>query len=485
MPVMDGGGADRVKEVAQLMASHQAERDRCVVGSEGGGADLGDGAAQHLGRYAHAVDVAGLALVGAKTHGGVTLDMLDRFETLAHRQVDVAGADIVLEIDKLLRRAAGRFGVRHLPQGAQGAGCQRCGERCCHSGRGQSGGSGRGQAGRGSLLRAIGQVHGLAAAARRALGLHRRARYKTGQLVIPDHFAAGLAMEVDHRAEAARDCQQVTGQGGRATFELALAIHPVNLYAADGPSAACFHHHLASQNRQAQAARPFTERAIGHGSGVHHRHRRTGLVQSQCRVVGAVVVGENHRLPTRQHGVTPDIGRDGRGQHHTRQVVVGKDQGTLMGASGQHHLFGPHLPQALAHRCHTAFKVVATALGQRQKVVVLVAEHRGAAEHHHLGHRLQPAQGVFGPGGSRQIVHHGIAGQQPTPWFGLFVSKNHTRTRSTGRQRCTQASQPAAGHQHIAKSKSLVVVVGVSLARRLTQAAGFADVVLKEVPGLL
>ena len=45
MPVMDGGGADRVKQVAQFMARHQAERDRCVVGPEGGGADLGDGAA--------------------------------------------------------------------------------------------------------------------------------------------------------------------------------------------------------------------------------------------------------------------------------------------------------------------------------------------------------------------------------------------------------------------------------------------------------
>ena len=151
-------------------------------------------------------------------------------------------------------------------------------------------------------------------------------------------------MQVDHRAEAARDCQQVAGQGGRATFELVLTIEPTDMYTAHRPATACFHHHLASQNRQAQVARPFTEGAIGHNPGVHHGHRCTSLVQSKSRVVSAVVVGENHRLPTRQHGITPDIGRHGRGQHHTRQVVVGKNQRTLMRASGQHHLFGPHLP---------------------------------------------------------------------------------------------------------------------------------------------
>ena len=292
-------------------------------------------------------------------------------------------------------------------------------------------------------------------------------------------------MQVDDRAEAARDRQQVTGEGGRSALELALTIHPVNLDAVDGLAAACFHHHLASQNRQAQVARPFTERAIGHGSGVHHRHRRTGLVQSECRVVGAIVVGENHRLPTRQHGVTPDVGGDGRRQHHTRQVVVGKDQGTLMGASGQHHLLGAYLPQPLAHWRHATFKVVATALGQRQKVVVLVAEHRGSAQNLDLGHGAQPTQGIFDPNGGRQIVHHGIAGQQPTAGLGLFVSKNHTRTRGTRCQRSAQARHPTTRHQHIAKSKSLAIVVRVRLARRLTQAAGLTNVVLKKVPRLL
>jgi hypothetical protein len=32
----------------------------------------------------------------------------------------------------------------------------------------------------------------------------------------------------------------------------------------------------------------------------------------------------------------------------TRPVVVGKDQGPLVRAAGQHHLAGPHLPEPLA-----------------------------------------------------------------------------------------------------------------------------------------
>ena len=129
MPVMDHRGANRVKEITQLMASHQAKGHRRVVGPEGGGAHLGDGAPQHLGRYAHAIDVAGLALVGPKTHGGVTLDVFDGFKALAHRQVNVAGADIVLEIDKLFWRTTGGLGVGHFPEGAQSAGCQSWGMR--------------------------------------------------------------------------------------------------------------------------------------------------------------------------------------------------------------------------------------------------------------------------------------------------------------------------------------------------------------------
>ena len=129
--------------------------------------------------------------------------------------------------------------------------------------------------------------------------------------------------------------------------------------------------------------------------------------------------------------------------------------------------------------------MVATALGQRQKVVVLVAEHRGAAQNLDLGHGTQPAQGIFGPGGSRQAVYRGIAGQQPTAWLGLFVSQDNAGPRGTRCQRGTQARQPAAGYQHIAKGKALIIVVRVSLTRRLTQAAGLADVVLKKVPGFL
>ena len=129
--------------------------------------------------------------------------------------------------------------------------------------------------------------------------------------------------------------------------------------------------------------------------------------------------------------------------------------------------------------------MVAAALGQGQQVVVLVAKHRGAAEHHHLGHGAQPAHRVVGPGRRRLAIHSGVAGQQPATGLGLFVSQDHASTRCRSCQRSAQAGQAAASHQHITKGKAFVVVVGVGLARRLAQAAGLADVVLKKVPGFL
>jgi hypothetical protein len=85
------------------VAGQHAESHRRVVEAEGGGAHRRDGLAQRLRHDAHAVDVAGLALVGAEAHRGVALDVLDALEALAHGQLQVGGAHVVLEVHELLR----------------------------------------------------------------------------------------------------------------------------------------------------------------------------------------------------------------------------------------------------------------------------------------------------------------------------------------------------------------------------------------------
>ncbi len=86
-----------------------AEGDRRVGLAEGGEADGRHVSAQRLGRDAEGVHVRRLALVGRHAGGGVALDVLDRAEPLAHREADVLGGDVVLEVDEGL--GGGRVAV--------------------------------------------------------------------------------------------------------------------------------------------------------------------------------------------------------------------------------------------------------------------------------------------------------------------------------------------------------------------------------------
>ena len=213
MPGVDGGGADGLETIAQFQPGQGAESHRRVVGAKGRRADLPDGDPQCLRSDAHAVDVAGLALVGAETQRGVTLDVFDRLETLTHREQDVGGRHVVLQIDELLgctRRAAR---VRHQPQRADAAAVPVTGDdgqsgfsldgrshpRRCP----EAGGQRRCSAGPLATGDAVVQAVPPGAGTGRALGLHRRAWHERGLDVVPHRLAAGLAMQVDHRAQAA------------------------------------------------------------------------------------------------------------------------------------------------------------------------------------------------------------------------------------------------------------------------------------------
>ena len=116
MPVVDCGSADRVEEFTELTARNQAKGYWCVVGPECGGAHLGNRAPENSRSNAHAVDVAGFALVRAKSQCGVALDVLNGLEALPHGQMDVTGSHVVLKVHKFFGCAAGSLGVRNFPQ---------------------------------------------------------------------------------------------------------------------------------------------------------------------------------------------------------------------------------------------------------------------------------------------------------------------------------------------------------------------------------
>ena len=61
-----------------------------------------------VGNDAEGVEARGFALIGRHTGRGVSLDVLDRPEALAHGEPDILGRDVVLEVDEgLLQFLAG------------------------------------------------------------------------------------------------------------------------------------------------------------------------------------------------------------------------------------------------------------------------------------------------------------------------------------------------------------------------------------------
>ena len=184
------------------------------------------------------LDVAGLAWVGAEAHRGVALDMLDRLETLAHRKQDVRRRHVVLQADELLGRTAHTGRVRHQPQRSHCAGVHRGDRRRRRIGRLQNGGNCLDPARRVVSLCAV--LQGLAAAtgACGTLVLRWFAGQESGQCVVPDRLAAGLAVQVDHQAVAARHRHPVAGHRGGGTGQSVLRVYRLHLHSAHMSAAA-------------------------------------------------------------------------------------------------------------------------------------------------------------------------------------------------------------------------------------------------------
>ena len=102
--------AHGIEQLAACGASEGAEGDRRIGHAEGGEADFGNGLAKRVGHDAERVHVRGLALVGRHAGRGVALDVLDRAEAFAHRELDILRGHVVLEVDEGLSRVAASIG---------------------------------------------------------------------------------------------------------------------------------------------------------------------------------------------------------------------------------------------------------------------------------------------------------------------------------------------------------------------------------------
>ena len=453
--------------------------------AEGGGADAGDIGAQDAGQDGQPRDVARPSLIGAHAEGGVTLEMLHRRVALAGGQCHVGRGDVVLEVDEPLAAAA--EGQRDGPRGPDGGGLGDldAGGRGRCLGIREAGGAGRLGAGIEALAQAAGKVERPLRRAGGAFGLHRRAGDEGGEPFVVDRAALRLGVQVHGRVPAPGDAEQITvdapwGAGdGVAPITQAGDIDPGEPPAAAGPddrvSADAFDAGAPGPGRRPA---PVAPAQVDDGG-----YRDAGGGEVGRRFVSRIVVGEHHGALTGADRVPVGVGARRRGEHHAGPVVVGEHQGAFDGPGGDHDLAGAHDPHPLAGLERRWLKhVVGDPLGDRQGVVVVVAEHAGAPEHGHVRHGGELGHHGRHPRRCRRIVDDVVAGIQRAAERRAVVGQDDPSPRPARRQRRRQPRRPAAGHQHVAMGVAVLVAVGVGVGRGLAHARRTADEILEGHP---
>ena len=351
VPVMHRRSPDRGLVGADLAARDRSERDRRVRRPERGGADRGNLGAQRGGEHRESVDVAGAALIGAHAEGGVALEVLDRGVAFAHRELDVGHRHVVLEVDEALAVAPRR--QRHCPErphrsafapllhGRTG----RLGPRVESRGAGGIG------AGRDSVGEAFGEAEESARGPGRAFALRALSRHERGAGGVEAQPALRLREQVDGRVPAARDADQIARDApGIVPHRRAIRRERTNLHPVDAGAADRAHHHTAGDELEPEALDD-GERVVPRPAVARVDHRddvRPGVQHRLQRLVGRVVVGEQHGAAAGPDPVLERVGPGGGGEHDAGQVVVLERERTLDGAGGEHHLTGPEPPHPMA-----------------------------------------------------------------------------------------------------------------------------------------
>jgi hypothetical protein len=182
------------------------------------------------------------------------------------------------------------------------------------------------------------------------------------------------------RTPTARHGKQVALDANRTFDQVRRVARPAgNAYAANATATHHIGNHVTRKHRDASLCSPLCQRPGTTRPTIDDNHRRACFREVDPRLVGRVVVGKDDGALARPDGVATYITRYGRREHHARTVVVTERQWPLERALCEHDLPGTHPPQTLPHARALLFRnVVRAAFGNRQEIVIEIAEH-GAA----------------------------------------------------------------------------------------------------------
>ena len=306
------------------------------------------------------------------------------------------------------------------------------------------------------------------------------------QLVVEVDLAAVVTPQVKSRVPA-------TGHGDEIGFRLRLLDHAALALAVRGdldvgdveaaPAGVDGRDDGTGIDRNAHLARLVGQSPLGTAAAVDDADADACILQHDGRLVGVVIVGEDHAVGARCHAIALHHATRGGREHHARTIVVGECDGPFDGARGEDHLMGAHLPQAVArHALRKERRVmVRHALEQHDEVVVPVADNSRAVQHMHVLGGIKLGARGCGPVGQRLTVDGAAGDVGKAAQMRVLVGDDDLGAIGRSGFRCSKAGNAAADHQHVAMDVDLLVGVRVAAFRRLAQARRTADEGLVDV----
>ena len=175
--------------------------------------------------------------------------------------------------------------------------------------------------------------------------------------------------------------------------------------------------------------------------------------------IGIVIIGEQHRPPSRHHRVAMEIAQRGARQHDAGAIVVGEHNRTLQGPGRQHHPTGADMPETLARQegRRRRTKLLSDPFDRDQVIIVVMAGYRRRGQQPHLRQRRQFGDRRFCPRHAVAIADAVGAAQQRATEYRVAVGEDHPGAPASGGERGGEAGGSAADHQDVAMGVAFVV----------------------------